>query len=292
MKILVLGSTGYIGRAVTDQLLLSGHQVVSVVRDADPRDGRTDVRIGDLADPETLRAAVTPDIDAVVHVAAPLGDWPVERESVRAMLDALGSPEKVFLYVSGTWVLGHGTTKEFDESSEPQPIALVDGRETVESAVMDSDVRGVVVRPGIAFGRGGGIPGLLVQWARELGHGRYVGPAGVTWPVVHVEDLARLVELALRRPEAAGILHGVGQAAVPVTHVARAADAAAGGAGVVQPWTQADAAAVLGPEFAEALATSQSVGSDRARQLGWTPTHTDLLGEIRYGSYARARQQA
>ena len=287
MKILVLGSTGFIGSAVTSQLVLSGHKVVAIARESDRVDARTEVRVGDLAEPETLRSAVTPDIDAIVHAAAPLGDWTVERASVSAMLDALGSPDKSFLYVSGTWVLGPGAGDVFDESSPPAPIALVSGRETVESLVLDSAVNGIVLRPGIAFGHGGGIPGMLVQWASQEGRGRHVGAASVTWPVVHVEDLARLVDLALDS-RVTGILHGVSQSSVAVADLAVAADRAAGGFGVSESWSQADAAAVLGAEFAEALATSQAVNSDRARQLGWTPVHNDVVREVSNGSYVTA----
>ena len=161
------------------------------------------------------------------------------------------------------------------------------GRETVESLVLDSAVNGIVLRPGIAFGHGGGIPGMLVQWARQEGRGRHVGAASVTWPVVHVEDLARLVDLALDS-RVTGILHGVSQSSVAVADLAVAADRAAGGFGVSESWSQADAAAVLGAEFAEALATSQAVNSDRARQLGWTPVHNDVVREVSNGSYVTA----
>ena len=227
MRILVLGSTGFIGSAITDRLVHSGHNVVAVVRGTGMHDARTEARTGDLGAPESLRAAVTPDIDAVVHAAAPLGDWRRESDSVQAMIEALGAPQKVFVYLSGTWVLGPtsgavGTVRELDEKSPPDPIALVSGRETVETLVASSPITGVVVRPGIAFGRRGGIPGMLIQWAREHGRGRFVGPSGTTWPVVHVDDLARLVELALT-DEPGELLHGVAQAAVPVADIAAAA---------------------------------------------------------------------
>ena len=291
MRILVLGSTGFIGSAITDRLVNSGHNVVALVRGPGLHDARTEARTGDLGSPQSLRAAVTPDIDAVVHAAAPLGDWRRERDSVQAMIEALGAPQKVFVYLSGTWVLGptagpNETARELDERSSPDPIALVSGRETVETLVTSSPVTGVVVRPGIAYGRRGGIPGMLIQWAREHGRGRFVGPAGTTWPVVHVDDLARLVELALTDAGPGELLHGVAQAAVPAADIAAAADLAAGGTGASEPWPLADASGVLGAEFAEALATSQSVRSDRARILGWFPEHLDIVRGLTEGSDA------
>ena len=294
MKVLLLGSTGYLGSAITDRLLGSDHHVVAVVRTSDEPDPRTEARIGDLGSPDSLRAALTPDIDAVVHAAAPLGDWELERASVQAMIESLGAPEKVLVYVSGAWVLGQGPELDgdaggFDESSPVRPIPLVAGRETVEGLVTSSPITGVVLRPGIAHGRGGGIPGMLKTWAREHGAGRFVGSSrSATWPVVHVDDLARLVELALVKARPGDILHGVTQAAVPVVEIAQAADVAAGGRGTAVPWDLEDAAEALGPEFAGALATSQKVGSERAFELGWIPEEADIVADLVRGSYAAA----
>ena len=290
VKILVLGATGYLGSAITDHLLAFDHQVVSLQRSSDPIDLRTEVRQGDLAEPSTLSAAVTPDIDAVVHAAAPLGDWGTERAAVQAMIDRLG-PEKVFLYLSGTWVLGASATPDapaFDETTAANPIALVRGRETVEVLVRRSAATGVVLRPGIGYGRGGGIPGLLVKLAREHGRGRVIGARSTTWPMVHVEDLARLVELALRAGAPGDLLHGVAHPAVPVADVAAAADIAAGGTGTATVWDLCEAAETLGADFAEALATSQEVRAERARELGWVPARCDVVTELTRGSYLLA----
>ena len=287
MKILVLGATGYLGSAITEHLLALGHQVVAVQRASDPVDTRTEVRAGDLAVPATLSAAVTPDIDAVVHAAAPLGDWGVEGSAVQAMIDRLAG-DKVFLYLSGTWVLGASTTgvaAALDETSAPNPIALVRGRETVESLVRRSAVTGVVLRPGIGYGRGGGIPGLMVNLAREHGQGRVIGTRSTTWPMVHVDDLARLAELAIRGGTPGKVLHGVAHPAVPVADLAAAADLAAGGTGVATAWDLRDAGRHLGADFAEALATSQVVRAGHARELGWAPAQPDVVTELTRGSY-------
>ncbi|MFE1905418.1 NAD(P)-dependent oxidoreductase [Streptomyces gardneri] len=62
MRLTVFGATGGIGREIVRQALASGHEVTAVVRDP-ARLGVTGERLvvhrADLADPETLRAAVT-----------------------------------------------------------------------------------------------------------------------------------------------------------------------------------------------------------------------------------------
>jgi nucleoside-diphosphate-sugar epimerase len=101
-----IGSTGYIGSAVTRALGQAGHDVVELLR---PSQGHSlsdhRIRIGDLTDLRSLRDAVTDDIDGVVHTGAPLGDWTADALAVRTLLDDLRA-DGMFVYLSGTWVLG------------------------------------------------------------------------------------------------------------------------------------------------------------------------------------------
>ena len=288
MKILIIGANGYLGSATTSALARAGHEVVRAGRRRSGEKNDAVFRVVDLADPASLVSATTPDIDAVVHAGAPLGDWSVDRAAVSTLLAQLGS-ERRLVYVSGAWVLGRSTTSPLDEQSPPRPISLVSGRESVEEAVLTSDARGVVIRPGIVHGHGGGIPSLMTGWAAETGHGRYVAEHSdaPTWAAVHVEDLADLVGLAVTDARRGDILHAVAEEAVPVRDVAVAADLATGGSGVASSWPMAGASATLGPDFAEALATSQWVTSTRARELGWAPERPGLVDDVARGSYAR-----
>ncbi len=298
MKVLIIGANGYLGSAITATLAPAGHDVVRAGR-AREEAHAADFRVADLTDLTSLASAITPDIDAVVHAGAPTGDWDMDIRAIATMLDQLSGTDQrsatdrlagtgpVFVYVSGAWALGPTRFAALDEQSPPRPISLVKGRETVEEIVLMSPVRGVVVRPGIVHGHGGGIPSLMTSWAREHGHGRYVidGADPLTWPSVHVDDLAHLVRLALTEAAAGDILHAVAQEAVPVHDVARAAHRAAGGTGMATAWPLAEASDTLGAEFAQALATSQRVTSRRARQLGWNPEGTDLVSDVATGSY-------
>lgn len=86
MKILVLGATGYIGSVLTERLAERGHEAVALVRPK-ARDTAVpgEVRHGDLYEPETLKSAVTPDIDVVVHSANPTGDEQVDVAAIEAL---------------------------------------------------------------------------------------------------------------------------------------------------------------------------------------------------------------
>ncbi|MEU3503861.1 NAD-dependent epimerase/dehydratase family protein [Streptomyces hundungensis] len=287
MKVLVLGATGYIGSAVASQLTREGHDVVPLVKNkaAHPE---TAVRVGDLTDPASLRAAVTDDVDAVVNLATPTGDEAVDTAALEALLAPLRGTGRAYIYTSGVWVLGATGDTALTEDADTDPIAIVGYRPRIERRVLaaaEDDVRAVVIRPGIVYGRDGGIPGLMTGWAREHGTGRYVGPVTTRWPMVHVDDLAELYALALTKSESGDLLHGVAWESVPAAAIAAAVDIAAGGTGRAEPWPRKEAAETLGEPFAEALALDQVVSGRRAvEELGWRPSRPYVLTELAGGN--------
>ncbi|MEV6549832.1 NAD-dependent epimerase/dehydratase family protein [Streptomyces sp. NPDC051597] len=284
MKVLVLGSTGYIGSAVVRRLATEGHQVVHFAKDASRPPADAPVVVGDLSDPASLRAAVTDDIEAVINLATPTGDEAVDAAAVDALTERLRGSGRPFVYTSGVWVLGATGDAPVNEDAPTNAIAIVGYRPRIEQRVLAAggdDVRAVVVRPGIVYGRGGGIPGLMTGWAREHGTGRYVGPAATRWPMVHVDDLADLFVLAVTKAASGSVLHGVAHEAVPVAALAAAADAAAGGTGRAEPWPLEQAAEAVGAPFAEALGLNQVVSGQRAvTELGWQPSRPYVLTEL------------
>ncbi|MER7708121.1 NAD-dependent epimerase/dehydratase family protein [Kitasatospora sp. NPDC097605] len=292
MKVLLTGATGYIGSAVTEHLVAAGHQVVALTRGAEPRPGRGwhAQLVGDTADPASLAGAVTPDIEAVIHLAPPSGDVDVDTAVIEALATPLRGTGRPFVYTSGVWVLGAtGEAQEVGEQTPTDPIGIVGYRPRIEQRVLAEaaeGVRAVVVRPGIVYGRGGGIPAILVDRARRQGAPEYYGEEGVRWPTVHVDDLAELFVAAVERAEAGTVWHGVGQSSVPVRELARAAGQAAGVPVAPHAVPVEQAAEIFGPLFADALALDQSVSGAAARTaLGWRPERPGAVAEIGSGSY-------
>lgn len=178
MDVLVMGVTGYIGAAVSEHLTAAGHRVIALTRSTVTG---PDMRRGDLTDPRSLTAAVTPDIDAAVHVGSPTDAATTDLAAVRALAEPLHGTGRALIYASGIWVLGATGVEPVDEDTVTNPIDIVGHRPEVERHVLDTATDGVrssVIRPGVAHGRGGGIPAILVGLAAEYGGGRYVGPAG------------------------------------------------------------------------------------------------------------------
>ena len=191
------------------------------------------------------------------------------------------------------WVLGNTGDTPADENAPVQPPAIVAWRPPLENRVLayaDRQVRAIVIRPAMVYGRGGGIPGMFVQSANETGAARYIGDGQNRWTLVHVEDLADLYVRAVEYALAGTLYHGAVGPAVRVKEIAEAASfgADAGGHTVSIPLDQA--VAQMGPLLVEALTLDQVVSGEKAQnELAWQPRAVSVLEDLRYGSYAMAR---
>ena len=220
------------------------------------------------------------EADATVHAAATgaADQAEVDTAAVGALLDALAGSGKPFVYTSGIWVLGATGGAVADDDAATNAAAIVAWRPAVERTVVDAaarEVRSVVLRPGVVYGRGGGTPGGWVASGRKKGVVRYVGDGSQRWPLVHVDDLAELYVLALAAP-AGTVLNAAGPS-LPAREVAEAAARAAGAR--VEAWPLEDARTRLGV-YADALALDQQVSAERAGALGWTPSRPSVLEEL------------
>jgi nucleoside-diphosphate-sugar epimerase len=283
MRVFVTGATGYVGSAIADALRAAGHKVAGLARSEDAARrleaaGHTAVR-GSLADGAVLADAAR-RADATIHAAATgaSDQAEVDAAAVRALLDALAGSGKSFLYTSGVWVLGSTGDAIADDDAPVNAAALVAWRPAVERMTIDAaarGIRGVVIRPGVVHGRGGGTPGGFVAQGRKKGVVRYVGDGTQRWPMVHVDDLAGLYLLALDAP-AGTVLNAAGPS-IPAREVAGAAAAAAGA--TAEAWPLDEARARLGA-YADAVALDQQVSADGARALGWQPSRPSVIDEL------------
>jgi nucleoside-diphosphate-sugar epimerase len=290
MKVFITGATGYIGSAVAEAVRSAGHEVIGLVRTPEGirqlQEQRIAAYAGDLANPRAL-ADMALRADATIHAAAGRdADAPLADEALaNALLDRLAGTGKHFIYTSGVWVMG--SCKDADENTPVRPAQVVAWRATVEQKVLKASERGirtVVIRPGMVYGRGGGVVAGFVRSARDTGAAVMVGDGDNHWSFVHVEDLADLYVLALGASP--GALYIAATEVRRVRAVAEAASRAAGAKGRVQAWEVEEAFKQLGP-LAEALALDQTISTNKAKkQLHWNPHAPSVMDEIRHGSYS------
>jgi nucleoside-diphosphate-sugar epimerase len=276
MKVALTGATGFIGSHVLTELQEHGHEVVALVRD--------DI---DLYDRPAVVSALR-GADGAIHTASPGDETSANLDAAvaDAAIEAFGGTGKPYIHISGVWV--YGANSDITEESPFNPPAMVSWREPIERRVLGaSDMRGVVIVSGVAYGDGGGgVPGLLLGSPRDDADNLIIlGTGDQHWPTVHVADLADFFRRVLEDDSARGY-YVIGDGANPtVRELTDAAAVAAGAPGAV-PGSDAEARARLGDYFAEVLLLDQSTDAAKARgELDWSPSHQTLVDEFRNGSY-------
>jgi nucleoside-diphosphate-sugar epimerase len=284
MKIVLTGSTGLIGSAVTSALVSGGHQVTAVVRSQQSSLKASDLGatgvIGDLFDAPWLASELR-NHDALVHTAAGSDerDAALNDAVITAALDAFGGTDKPFVHTGGIWTYGSGDA--LVETQQPNPPAITSWRPAGEQRVLTSDVKGSVVQPGIVYGHGGGIPAMLAGGVED-GSLTLIGSGEQHWTTVHVDDLADLYVRALTQAPGGKAYIGVSGDNPTVRELGEAIT------DTVVAESDESTVARLGA-FGEALLLDQQATGQRARaELGWTPTRPTLVDLLAKGYPADA----
>jgi uncharacterized protein YbjT (DUF2867 family) len=166
-KIFITGGTGYLGRALVEQLLARGHEVRALVRRGS--EGKLPAGcgavVGDPLEEASFAGAVAPSDTFVQLVGVPRPSPAKARQfreidlaSARASVSAArGAGVSHFVYVS---------------VAQPAPVmrAYVEARAEGERLLRESGVRATVLRPWYVLGPGHRWPYLLLPfyWACEL----------------------------------------------------------------------------------------------------------------------------
>jgi len=302
MKVLLSGSHGLIGQALTDQLQDDGHQVVPLVRPAavsrtagQPPAGAVPWDpIGDTIDRSAL--ARHGPFEAVVHLAgAGIGDarWTDGRRreiresrvrSTRLLARTLGGLDpvpRVLVSASAVGFYGDRGSEVLTEDSEPGDgfLSEVCRAWEAEAAAAEDALRVVRLRSGLVLARHGGVlakqlPLFRFGLGARLGNGRQF----TSW--ITLDDHLAVIRRAIDDDRLAGPVNAT--APVPVTnaHFTRAL-----GGALHRPALLAVPRPVfelaLGPMMArELLLASQRVRPTRLEAVGHPFAHPDIEGAL------------
>ncbi|MER7278653.1 SDR family oxidoreductase [Dactylosporangium sp. NPDC000244] len=291
MRIFVTGASGWIGSAVTAELLAAGHQVVGLARSdaaaATVANLGAEVRRGTLDDLDALRAGAA-DSDGVVHLGynhdfSRMADAAqTDLAAITALGETLAGSDRPLLIASGVAGLPGNPVTERDSADPSGHPRMANALAAL--AFAERGVRTGVIRfaPTVHGDGDYGFVSVLVGVARERGVSAYIGEGG-SWPAVHRLDAAALVRLALDKAPAASVLHAVAEQGVPTKEIAEAI-----GRGLDLPVKSIPAEEAvahfgwIGPFFG----LDSHASSDYTRELlSWTPTHPGLLADLDAGSY-------
>lgn len=296
MRVFVTGASGWIGSAVSDELLAHGHEVVGLARSQESAAALTargiTAHAGSLDDPEGLAAAAAA-ADGVIHLAFKhdfsdyAGAGRSEHLAVQAMLDALAGSDRPFLLASG---LASGVTGRPLTEDDPSPFHGIDsmrgGSENLALDYADKGVRAVALRfaPTVHGMRDHGFISTLTKIAQEKGAAGYPGDGSSRWAAVHRGDAASMVRLALEKAPAGSRVHAVAEEGIPSRDIAAAIGDFLGLPTVSVAADDVDAHfGWIGRFFSMDIVAT----STKTRELlGWQPTGPSLLDDIAAGAYA------
>jgi len=292
MRVFVTGATGFIGSAVTRELIGAGHQVLGMARDdagaMSVEAAGAQVQRGDLEDLESLRKGAAA-CDAVIHTAFQ-HDWSrfaesckLDKRAIEAIGAVLQGSSSPFIVTSGVGVAQGRAATEDDPALTPS-ATYPRASEATAVALMERGVRASVMRlPQVHDTVKQGLVTPLIAIARAKSVSAYVGDGENRWPAAHVLDVANLYRLALEKGSTGARYHAVAEEGVRLKDIA-----AAIGRGLNVPvisLSQEQAQEHFG--FLGFFAGRDSpVSSARTRQqLDWNPTGSTLLtdlGNMRY----------
>jgi nucleoside-diphosphate-sugar epimerase len=277
----------------------AGHRVDALVRNSEKAAevqarGATPV-LGNLSQPASYADAVAA-ADGAIHTAfeySPRGPE-VDTLAIDTLLATPPRPGRFVIYTSGIWVLGP-CTSPVDESAELHPVELVLWRPAHEQRILkaaSSDLRTIVIRPGIVYGGSRGIVGDLFKDAKN-GLVRIIGNGDNHWPLVYDRDLGDLYLRLATHADASGVFHANDEGDEQVNDLV----AAIAGHVPIRPSVRRiplpEARQKLGP-YADALALDQRVRSARSRSIGWSPSLRSVAGNAArlFDEWRRGREAA
>jgi nucleoside-diphosphate-sugar epimerase len=319
MRVFITGASGWIGSAVTAELIGDGHQVVGLAR-SDASAARiealgAEVLRGTVDDLELLSSAAA-DSDGVIHlafkhdIAFAGGSFQdavdADRHAARAIGEALKGTGRPFVLASGIIGIAPGrvaTEEDGQGASGLQPDAAealtasglytegqwsrLDTAHYVRDLSKDG-VRSSVVRLAPTnHGEGDhGFLASLVATARRNGVAGYIGDGSQRWSAVHRLDTAHLFCLAVTSAPAGSTWHAVGEEGVPLREVAEVIGRHLGvPTASIGP---ANASAHFGWLAGPASSDCPAAHARTSELLGWQPVQVGLIEDLELGHYFRA----
>lgn len=296
MRIFVTGATGFIGSAIVQELIGSGHQVLGLARSdagaASLRAAGAQVHRGDIEDFDNLKRGAAAS-DGVIHTAFnhDFSKFAANCEADRLAIDALGSAlegsDRLLIVTGGLALLAKDRLATEDDPPVPVSDTYPRASEAAAAALAERGVHTSVVRlPQVHDDVKQGLVTYLVGLAREKGVSAYVGEGLNRWAAVHRFDAAHLYRLAIENGAADARYHAVAEDGVSFREIAEVIGRGLNVPVVSKP---AEEAASHFGWLARFTGLDLTASSARTRQrLGWRPTGPGLIADLEQMQYATA----
>lgn len=216
MNCFISGATGFIGSAVTEQLLEKNHEIAGLTHSPEKtqplRKKGVQPVVGDMREPEQWISAVH-EAEAIIHTATlPVPSRPnkqylnnlrqAQETAVNSLIEAARSC-RLFIYTSGLTVYGTGNEPK-TEQSEIDPVELarpyVVGERLLMEAYEKKEFPVMILRPAGVYGDGGI---FAKYWTTPISRGKrasYPGNGKQVKSFISVDDCARAYVKCIENP--------------------------------------------------------------------------------------------
>jgi dTDP-4-dehydrorhamnose reductase len=213
VDLLVIGGSGFLGRTITRQARLAGHDVIATFHAHVPAGTEVEWRRVDIRrrdDVMSLARSTRPDV--IINAAYRQSDWETTADGGAHVALAAAAIGARFVHVSSDAVFS-GRASSYDEARQPDPTTPYGAaKAAAETAVKGITPAAIIARTSLIIGDGDSPHERLVH---ALASGAAAGPLftdDVRCPV-HVTDLASAL-LELAASPHAGVHHVAGADAI------------------------------------------------------------------------------
>ena len=196
MRVLVTGSTGFLGRRAVEALHTDGHEVRCLVRTPGYEDRfqarDLDVHYGSVSDKAALRSAMY-DLDAVVHLVA------IIRERGSTTFDSVnGQGTQNVATAAAEAGVGHFVHVSAIGADGTSTYPYLRSKGQGEAAVVASGIPYSILRPSILFGLGDELSSTLSAIVRAFPVVPIIGTGSTLLQPIEIEDVAHCIAITVR----------------------------------------------------------------------------------------------
>jgi nucleoside-diphosphate-sugar epimerase len=303
MRIFVCGDEIGLGFVIARRLMTEGHHVniLTGFEDMIPnlkKNGLNPV-LGAITDddPQRLLGKADAVIDAAFPFTFPKKRVHTARLRPALLRNALKSSGRLLIVTSHAAILGDTGPTPATEDARAHPLRGFDWALRLEEELsISTKLRVVVIRPAWLIhgpGQSLGIEALnnWIPLSWRFKRGTYIGSGENRYSAIHLEDLAELYCLALKKAQSSCVLHAAGQnfstkeAAISIHHAMELKG---------EPKSISLEEARRFTPIADSLTRSHALSADYAKSaFGWTPSRGSILCAIedQAAVYAQARRR-
>jgi uncharacterized protein (TIGR01777 family) len=298
MRVLVTGASGRIGKALCDELLRRGDEVVGLTRDPDKATAAQPQVTWHGWEPTLERptAAAFEGVDGVINLVGEKINQRWSDDAKRKIMDSrkvathnlvgtiegLATKPRVLVSQSAVGYYGNRGDEELDESSAPGESFDASVCVEWEKAAHEVDPTGVrlaIVRTGQVMETGGGILGeLLLPFKLGLGGPLAGGRQWVPW--IHLSDEVGILVWALDTESVGGVVNGTAPNPVTNKEWSKALGKALHRPAVL-PIPGIAVELKFGREFGKVAQGGQKVLPRRTKELGYAFKFPEIDGALR-----------